>query len=285
MRRLEGVVEIWWERADSLKQYSLLFDSLYLTRNSMPIWPSAPDFEYLRKVGFVKDIEAHLTREDRLRPWTGTVDPELNAAKDWVDEQANLAFSGRSITPEALSDFELRLWSTKISQERSAADVVPICEASIPDQYLKGINQKGNVLEVAMKHFPIPGPMNSWQDILDFKSEMHDKQWHFRRFLSTLAGKNQAEAEIRDDLEWTLNEYRRAMKIHRLKAGDTFMEVYVIPVIELVEDLAKFNWSKITKGALGVQKRQVELMEAEMKAPGRECAYVFEAQKRFGHPE
>jgi hypothetical protein len=97
--------------------------------------------------------------------------------------------------------------------------------------------------------------------------------------------KNQAEAEIRDDLEWTLNEYRKAMKIHRLKAGDTFMEVYVIPVIELVEDLAKFNWSKITKGALGVQKRQVELMEAEMKAPGRECAYVLEAQKRFGHPE
>lgn len=53
-------------------------------------------------------------------------------------------------------------------------------------------------------------------------------------------------------------------------------------MIELVEDLAKFNWSKIAKGALSVRKRQVELMEAEMKAPGRECAYVFEAQKRFG---
>ena len=33
----------------------------------------------------------------------------------------------------------------------------------------------------------------------------------------------------------------------------------------------KFNWSKIAKGALQVGKRKVELMEAEMKAPGREC--------------
>lgn len=60
------------------------------------------------------------------------------------------------------------------------------------------------------------------------------------------------------------------------------MEVCVIPAIEIIEDIAKFNWSKIAKGALSVKKRQIELMEAEMKAPGRECAYVFDARKRFG---
>jgi hypothetical protein len=35
------------------------------------------------------------------------------------------------------------------------------------------------------------------------------------------------------------------------------------------------------KGVLSIKKRKVELMEAEMKAPGRECAYVFDARKRF----
>jgi hypothetical protein len=33
-----------------------------------------------------------------------------------------------------------------------------------------------------------------------------------------------------------------------------------------------------------VKKRKVELLEAEMKAPSRECAYVFDARKRFGKP-
>jgi hypothetical protein len=146
---------------------------------------------------------------------------------------------------------------------------------------LEGANQKRIVLEVAMQHLCTPGPMSDWGDIFAFKAEMRDKEWHFRRFLNSLATKKQTEAEIRDDIEWTLTEYTKAMKIHHLKAGNSFAEVYVMPVIELVEDLAKFNWSKIAKGALAVNKRQVELMEAETKAPGRECAYVFEARKRF----
>ena len=53
---------------------------------------------------------------------------------------------------------------------------------------------------------------------------------------------------------------------------------------DIIENLVKFNWSKIAKGALQVSKRKVELMEAEMKAPGRECAYVFDARKRFAEP-
>lgn len=31
-----------------------------------------------------------------------------------------------------------------------------------------------------------------------------------------------------------------------------------------------------------IKKREVELLEAEMKAAGRECAYMFDARKRFG---
>ena len=82
-----------------------------------------------------------------------------------------------------------------------------------------------------------------------------------------------------------LHQYTEAIKIHKLKAGNSFVDVYVIPVLEFAEDLVKFNWSKISKNLLGVSNREVELMEAEMKAPGRECAYVFDAQKRFGQPE
>jgi hypothetical protein len=137
------------------------------------------------------------------------------------------------------------------------------------------------VLRIVSNLFPEPDESCAWENVITFKSEMSDKLWHFRRFLHSLATKKQTEAEIRDDIEWTLNEYAKAMNIHQLKAGNSFVEVYVLSVIELVEDLAKFNWSKIAKGLLSVKKRQVELMEAEMKAPGRECAYLFEAQKRF----
>jgi len=51
--------------------------------------------------------------------------------------------------------------------------------------------------------------------------------------------------------------------------------------LEIIENLLKFNWSKLAKGVLSIKKREVEFLEAEMKTPGRECAYVFEARKRF----
>jgi hypothetical protein len=164
-------------------------------------------------------------------------------------------------------------------------DTVPICSESLPRHISDGSQSNRDVttVNIALDCFPCPDESCSWQDILDFKAELSNKLWDFRRFLELLATKPRSESEIRDDIEWMLNEYTNAMKIHHLKSSQSFFEVYVIPAIELAEDLVKFNWSKIAKGALQVQKRKVELMEAEMKAPGRECAYVFDARKRFGN--
>ncbi len=72
------------------------------------------------------------------------------------------------------------------------------------------------------------------------------------------------------------------MEHHRLKTSISFVDVFLISSVELLEDIVKINWSKIAKGALSVKKRKIELMEAEMKAPGRECAYVFDAREKFG---
>ncbi len=71
------------------------------------------------------------------------------------------------------------------------------------------------------------------------------------------------------------------MTIHKIKAAQSFLDVFVITPLEILENLVKLNWSKIAKGTLSIRKRTIELMEAEMKAPGRECAYVFDARKTF----
>jgi hypothetical protein len=75
------------------------------------------------------------------------------------------------------------------------------------------------------------------------------------------------------------------MEIHHLKTSLSFVDVLLITPLEILEDLVKFKWSKLAKGLLSVNQRQVDLMEAEMKAPGRECAYVFDARKRFAEHE
>jgi hypothetical protein len=41
------------------------------------------------------------------------------------------------------------------------------------------------------------------------------------------------------------------------------VDVFVVSQLEIVENIIKINWSKIAKGMLSVQKRKVELLEAE----------------------
>lgn len=130
-----------------------------------------------------------------------------------------------------------------------------------------------------MEVFPVPGDSAAWQDIIDFKADAKDKQWAFRRFLHTIASKKQTEAEIRDDLEWSLNEYTKALERFKLKRSVSLMETYIIPTVEALES---FKPSSILKGLVAIKKRKLELLDSEASAPGRECAYVFDARKRFG---
>jgi hypothetical protein len=250
-----------------------------------------PNCEFLSDLGFLVSYE----RGDKLYGLIDAFETDLAISKAQAAELIKDPRAGRrlGIADEVL--IEMGLQGQEIVRrlglliryaaceiEASGFEAVPI--GPLPSVHTTGLptSHDHQVLHAVSNMFPEPDDGCAWQDVIDFKFEMADKLWHFRRFLHTLATKKQTETEIRDDIDWTLNEYTKAMTIHHLKAGDSFLEVYVMPVIELVEDLAKLNWSKIAKGFLSVEKRQVELMEAEMKAPGRECAYVFEAQKRFG---
>ncbi len=192
----------------------------------------------------------------------------------------------RDITPEAerqLIDFNTRLIATSLTSWLKI-QAVPVCWHELP-AFLPEGHETGNtfqeVLNLSFEYFPIPDDTCAWQDIIDFKEELKNKQWDFRHFLTGLATKKQTEAEAREEIEYLLNQYEEAMRLHDMKASHSFVDVFIITPIEILEDIVKFRWSNILKGGMAARKRKIELMEAEMKAPGRECAYVFDARKRF----
>ncbi len=70
-----------------------------------------------------------------------------------------------------------------------------------------------------------------------------------------------------------LNEYAKSMKLHNLKPGESFFEVYVITILEILEDPRKVEL---------VQDRHVwsidqkaSVLEAEMKPPGRISLFSY----------
>src|SRR5262249_42908301 len=155
----------------------------------------------------------------------------------------------------------IRESSVRLERTNSVA-TVPVCRLPESLERKDDVEQRRIVLRIATDLLPSPSADSSWERILDFKAEMHDKEWAFRRFVKSLATKKQDTQGIRDDFEWTINEYQKAMQIHRIKASQSFVDLFVITPLEILENLVKINWSKIAKDALAVRKRKVELSEA-----------------------
>jgi hypothetical protein len=322
MRELHGVTALLPDRPVPLKQQALFCDELHLVRPDPRygreyrdvLEQQAAECDFLEAQGLVKFISrekfedaismhAVKTREDlasSMRTWARNQYEQFRdrirkqeADEVWSDYNRTLA--GRPITNLDVSfsddrffDVCVRLLAEGLANQPAATehsavvDVVPLCwfALGLPIGASRTSESPAvNVFQLGLEVLPVPGDDCAWEDILAFRAEAKQKQWAFRRFLGSLASKKQSEAEVRDDLEWTLNEYEREMDRFKLKRSVSFMETYVIPTVEAFES---FKPSSFLKGLVSIKKRKIELLEGEANAKGRECAYVFDARKKFG---
>lgn len=294
MRELHGVISLTPHAVSVIKRHAFIFDRFHLTDLDRELSWTLKD-----EVAASLNADLAFLQDRKLITWLPHRKATLKQTK--VETEAymqyiaslsedilNAVVAGSEDTAKPLhaltviNDLILRGLSAQLSQDNDY-DTAPICQAELPDSLTQSVNSQAShtVIRVAMEAFPSPDVDCAWQDILDFKTETRDKQWGFRRFLKTLATKQQSESEIRDDIEWMIKEYSNAIALHRLKTSKTFFEAYIIPAVEVLEDFAKLNWAKLAKLGVSAKQRKIELLEAELKAPGRECAYVFEARRRF----
>lgn len=294
MRELHGVIDLPEGGLSSLKRQFLLFDRLHLTDRAPPEdtqlrTSEETDLDFLRSRGVVLEFETDKWLEARLHStiasnndFVRSLQPSSITGDDPISALTDFVIKARErLTPDRRSDYMVRYLSTTLRDDLKI-DAVHICKAPLPPRLTNFDASTQHVLSIAVEAFPVPDETCAWQDILDFKAELRDKQWDFRHFIKDLATKPRTEAEILDEINYGINKYRRQMELRRLKASRTAFEAYVIPAIEFFEDFAKFNWAKLAKLGISGKQRKIELMEAELKAPGMECAYVFEALDRFG---
>ena len=276
------------ERAAGLKRQALLFDRFALWG---PNWSriaeqTRADLDFLLSANVVYEVDlAKVVSSIKSIP-TGRNLGVLASLYDLKGGQPSFTLTGNP------GDWPARDLFTRFIAEwipkKDAEAFIPVCEGSFYGAYERQTAEdtQQEVIEVALTEFPVPDETRcSWPDILEFRQESHDKKWTFNRFLRTLASTKQTPAEIRDDIEWTINEYSKAMQVHGLKSSSGLIEAYFLPALEVIEGFPIPKISSVLKAGVSIRKRKVELLESEMKAPGRECAYVFDARKKFGRSQ
>lgn len=144
-------------------------------------------------------------------------------------------------------------------------------------------SDKADVVRVVLNALPIPDYKTSWEQIIEYRSDPDSlgKFLALRRWMTKTAKAQLSIIEIEEELEWLLYDYQRHLELHRLKVNVGAIETILTVGAAFLENLAKVNWGEAAKLLFTFKHRKIELLEAEMKSPGSEVAYVLGAWKQF----
>ncbi len=71
------------------------------------------------------------------------------------------------------------------------------------------------------------------------------------------------------------------MHLHKIKSNRGKLEGIVLTTMEFAENLANLKFSSAAKLLFEIRSKEVELLESETQAPGREVAYISMLRSKF----
>jgi hypothetical protein len=198
MLKTNGVTSLFDGRDFKLlKHKALLFDTIYLSElrseggnlNGFPDNIRA-DIEYLQERGVVAPAPdpSHswlaVNNNDSIRHLEGICDDPACEDRKVIEALIDVR--------RTIDDTIVRVWATRLAPHDNSAQFVPLCRRTLTIVKRPASPQEvkvspHDVLHIALEQIPIPSEDSSWESIIDFKREMGDRLWEFRRFIRDVA--------------------------------------------------------------------------------------------------
>ncbi|MDQ1557315.1 MAG: hypothetical protein QOD32_375 [Pyrinomonadaceae bacterium] len=288
----------------SIKQEALLFDRIAVLdfqanvlRMREQVQPRMDDYfdtlEWLFDEGIIFEPEKIALDEkilanpdyQRFSKLTTEYAAQIRTLADWV-EQGTVETEGDFISVDASPVFlglqyYVRLKSLLL-REKKGIDAYPVIH-----RHLQSINTpqatKTDVVQIVINALPLIDWSTPWEQIIEYRSdpESKGKFLALKNWINDIARAKLPAAEVEDKLEWLIHDYQQHLNLHKLKTKTGAFETVITSGAELVEDLVKIKWGKVAKMLFSLNHRKVALMEAELKSPGREIAYILGAREKF----
>jgi hypothetical protein len=270
----------------NLKREALLFDKLgYRNLPSLLAIDFLPEHKkaelgQLYKRGLIVDVDIAYDECLEKDPAMARLQERINQYQEehHIDPHARPKYTTAA---KKVEDAQLRL----IAAQQSAIGEIqasPLFNDN-SDYEAAFSNGKAQVLEIVLNAMPEPDATVPWEQISEFKadSEARAKLLGLKVWISEVTHSKLTPLEIAEKLEWWLQEYERHLRFHRMKVNHATFETVVTVGAEVIEDVFKFRLSKLTKLLFSANHRELELLEAEMRAPGKQLAYIFAAKQAF----
>jgi hypothetical protein len=260
----------------------LLFDKIYIrdfshnlnfNRNAAP--EAVATLEYFAGQGILVELPKHLIRKD-LRtdhatraPTPGTADPK---------EIANRLI-GR------VTDNTLRQWALTVEAfgEDTCVPLTKALDYDRPASFGGQTSRSVSVMDVIVRSLPVPTADIPAERIVEFRADptVKRKLQLLRRWISRFATAQGSEREVREELESLLQDYEEYMKVQKMKYEIGAIRVLISTTLDIIENIARFRPKGAFDAIFRVREKQIQLLEAELKAPGREVAFLSMVREKL----
>jgi len=206
--------------------------------------------------------------------------PELQELRlqDFVDICRSAPFAsevGRA------SEAAARHWAAQLRK----ADVTAVAIAKDFGDFETSVgdgasDRLGTVIRVIMHEVPEPSEETSWEQIIEFRNtpETEARMAGLRRWMSEIATKGLESSRMADELQYLLHEYEQYMRVQKMKILKGPLETILTVSGEIAESLAKVQWGRLGKLPFVIRQRRIQLLEAELSAPGREIGWLTDVR-------
>lgn len=136
--------------------------------------------------------------------------------------------------------------------------------------------KKQQVYNLILNNIPLPNSKNSFEDIINFKEDK-DAQISalaLRNWITDISYSPYDIDEIEEKFRHLLNQYEKSIKLHKLKTENSIIETIVVGGSEILENLAKLQFSNVAQKFFKHKNDDIELMELEMKTIGNELSFI-----------
>lgn len=293
MSKITGVISgIELEVDPSLKRECLLFDRIAITNlDSITSWlrlckreEELADINWLLDHGIMFEVEEEGWKKDReldqliavsdskeenLKQFNSHL-PYLDITK-WKDLRA--AHIGRRLaTQYSLRRIAYQLQKRTGTPTHAVLRPIPCFESP-----------QSEVLSIVIHVLPIPDEQTPWEQIVEFRNDV-ESQHRFldlRNWMNEISRAEVSALEIEQKLEYLLSQYERHMALHKMKINRGVFETLVVSTGEILENIMKFKWGTLAKSLFSISRTRIATLEAELKAPGNEVAYIVKANESF----
>lgn len=148
-------------------------------------------------------------------------------------------------------------------------------------------NLECNIIKVCLEMIPVPDSSAPWETILAYR-ESDDVRRNYlalRRWMKKAATEFTGFRELKEEIEYLILERESHLRLYELKINYGAIETVLMIGSEVIENIARIKLSSAVKALFSLSRRNIQLLEAEHSAPGKEIAYISDARRLLCNPK